>query len=258
MRVHWLTQTEENVPLKNDWLCASELVCLTSFPFVKRRTDWRLGRWTAKQAIAACLHWPTDPQALAQIEIRATPSGAPEALPPGLTTPLSFSISHRAERAMCAVSPVRMRLGCDLEIPEEHSHAFVTDYFTAEEQNLVARVGCEDRPSLLALLWSAKESALKALGQGLRLDTRSVVVTPIESQPDVSGWSPLQVRCVDNQVFHGWWRNTNGFLHTIVSNPDPECPIEIRVAESPLLGGDTVDPHTAPSLREEVAVRGAS
>jgi len=252
MRVYWLTQTEKDVPQASDWLCRAEIVCLNSLRFAKRRADWRLGRWTAKQAIAACLQRPANPPALAQIEIRATPSGAPEAVLPGLTTPFSFSISHRADRAMCAVSPVRMRLGCDLEMVEEHSQAFVTDYFTAEEQTLVARAGCEDRPALLALLWSAKESALKALGQGLRLDTRSVVVTPIEGQPDVSGWSPLRVRCAGDEIFHGWWRNSIGFLFTMVSNPDPDCPTEIRVSAPSLSDGEPIDPHSALSLKDKV------
>src|SRR6201997_3604451 len=187
MRVFWLTQTEKDVPPTNDWLCPEEIACLNSFRFAKRRSDWRLGRWTAKQAIAACLYWPAFPGLLAEIEIRATPSGAPEALLPGLTTPLSFSISHRAGKSMCAVSPVRMRLGCDLEVVEERSQAFATDYLTAAEQAFLGRAAHEDRPGLLALLWSAKESALKALGEGVRRDTRSVVATLTEIA-DISGW----------------------------------------------------------------------
>lgn len=238
MRVYWLTQAQEDVSTMNDWLCPGELVCLNSFRFAKRRADWRLGRWTAKQAIAACLHWPNHPQALAQIEIRATSSGAPEALLPALTTPLSFSISHRAGRAMCAVSPVRMRLGCDLEFVEERDQAFVTDYFAFEEQNLIARADYDDRPTLLTLLWSAKESALKALGEGLRRDTRTVAVNLMDGAPDISGWSPLQVCCPDNQILHGWWRNTDGFVYTAVSDPGSDCPIALRDSRSALSDED--------------------
>jgi 4'-phosphopantetheinyl transferase len=258
MRVYWLTQAEKDVPLTNDWLCAEEISCLTGFRFAKRRADWRMGRWTAKLAIAACLRWPTYPRVLAQIEIRATPSGAPEALLPGLTTPLAFSISHRAGAAMCAVSPVRMKLGCDLEIVEPRSAAFATDYFTLEEQCLMTRVPRADRAAFLALLWSAKESALKAMGQGLRLDTRSVAVTPLEGQPDVSGWSPLRVRCAGNQVFHGWWRNTHGFLHTVVSDPDPECPIALPVSESAFYRRDLIDYPGVSSRNNKIPTRAAS
>jgi len=250
MRVYWLTQAAADVSLANDWLSNEEIACLNAFRFAKRRSDWRLGRWTAKQAIAACLHWPAFPRLLSDIEIRATPSGAPEAVLPGLTTPLSFSISHRAGEAMCAVSLVRMRLGCDLEVVEERDQAFVTDYFTSEEHDLIAQIDCDDRPTLLALLWSAKESALKALGQGLRLDTRSVTVNPTEGEPDISGWSPLQARCLDNQIFRGWWRNTNGFVYTVLSDPAPECPIALRVPEA--FSGQDIDLQTSSSKNYKV------
>ena len=49
---------------------------------------------------------------------------------------------------------------------EPRSDAFVADYFTIEEQALVARASAADRDRILALLWSGKESALKALREG--------------------------------------------------------------------------------------------
>ena len=67
-------------------------------------------------------------------------------------------------------------LGCDLEIVEPRSDAFVADYFTAEEQEVVRQACPADRFALIALIWSAKESALKALQSGLRIDTRSLSV----------------------------------------------------------------------------------
>jgi 4'-phosphopantetheinyl transferase len=231
MHTYWLTQATEDMPITNDWLSSAEILRLNNFRFPKRRTDWRLGRWTAKQAIASCLRWPAHPMLLAQIEIRATFSGAPEALLPGVTTPFSFSISHRAGMAMCAVSSVRVKLGCDVELVEPRTPSFVTDYFSPEEQNHVAREAPENHPEVVTLLWSAKESALKALGQGLRLDTRDVSVTLREDQPDISGWSPLQVRCPNAQTLQGWWRAMDDFVYTVVSHPAPDCPIEIRIDE---------------------------
>jgi hypothetical protein len=50
-----------------------------------------------------------------------------------------------------------------------------------------------DRPRLLASLWSAEESALKALHEGLRLDMRCVNGLFVAGF-DLNGWSPLQVR----------------------------------------------------------------
>jgi 4'-phosphopantetheinyl transferase len=118
-----------------------------------------------------------------------------------------------------------VEMGCDLEMIEPRSDAFVADYFTLEEQALVARAAPADRPRLLALLWSAKESALKALHEGLRLDTRSVMVHPFAAPFDLNGWSPLEVGYSGGRVFHGWWQNTNNILRTVVAAQPLNAPI---------------------------------
>src|SRR6476469_10047436 len=76
--VYWLEQTQADVPAENDWLSARESVCLSGLRVAKRRADWRLGRWTAKCAVASFLNLSMDAQDLAQIEIRPASSGAPE------------------------------------------------------------------------------------------------------------------------------------------------------------------------------------
>ena len=181
MKVYWLEQTEPDVPGVKEWLSAKERVQLNALRFAKRRADWQLGRWTAKHAVAACLQLPADLHNLAKIEVRPGPSGAPETFLGNKWAPVTISLSHRAGRAVCAVAPDRSALGCDLEVIEPHSDAFIADYFATEEQALVARAAPADRPWLVTLLWSAKESALKALRAGLRLDTRGVIVTPVDA-----------------------------------------------------------------------------
>src|ERR1039458_300915 len=182
MRVYWLEQTEADVPpvhvpQGNDWLSAEETVHFNTLRFAKRSADWRLGRWTAKRAIAFFLNLPAHSQELANIEIWPAPSGAPEAFVENVPAPVAISISHRDGTALCAIASSRVDLGsdlgCDLEIIEPRSDAFVADYFAPEEQALIARTSPADRSLILALLWSAKESALKALREGLRLDSRA-------------------------------------------------------------------------------------
>ena len=107
MDVYWLEQTEADVPAENDWLSASEAVCLNSMRFAKRRADWRLGRWTAKCALSAYLNVPAHPQVLAKIEIRPAPSGAPEVFFGNQPAAVTISLSHRAGIAACAVAIVR-------------------------------------------------------------------------------------------------------------------------------------------------------
>jgi 4'-phosphopantetheinyl transferase len=229
MRVYLLEQPHDAVPAGNDWLSDHEINSLNSIRFLKRRTDWRLGRWTAKCAVATCLSLPTSGRALAKIEIRASTSGAPEAYPGNSGPSLTISLSHREETALCAVARAGVQLGCDLEIIEPHSDVFIADYFHAEEQAWLARIPTPERPRMVALLWSAKESVLKALREGLRLDTRSVTVSPTLGACDLFGWSPFRARCSDGQTFHGWWRSTQANLQTVVASPNPEAPISLTL-----------------------------
>jgi 4'-phosphopantetheinyl transferase len=232
MDVYWLEQTASDVPAEDDWLSASEVVRLNGFRFTKRRADWRLGRWTAKRAVAVCLNLPVVRHALADIEVRPAASGAPEVFLANTPAHFSISLSHREGTAVCAVALCGAALGCDLEIIEQHSDAFVADYFTIAEQKLVTSAPASDRPRLVSLLWSAKESTLKALHAGLRLDTRSVIVSPIVDHDPFAAdtWNPLHVSSANGQVFRGWWRRTDYLLRTVVAAPPPTPPIPLEIA----------------------------
>jgi 4'-phosphopantetheinyl transferase len=238
MDVYWVEQTANDVPADNQWLSAGERQCLIRLRIPKRRTDWRLGRWTAKHAVAAHLNLPSDLHSLANIEIRAAPSGAPEVFLFDQPAPVTISLSHTAQAAMCAIARPGVGLGCDVELIEPRSNAFVSDYFTPNEQALVERTSEDERPRLVNLLWSAKESALKALHVGLRLDTNCVEVHPLDAlkvednkdQRDPCpislltsgpyGWHPLQVSFADAKVFHGWWRDADRMIRSVICDPE--------------------------------------
>ncbi len=249
MDVYWLEQSEADVPADNQWFSASEVERLNAMRFPKRRADWRLGRWTTKRALSFYLKELGDHQALSNIEIRPAASGAPEVFIADRPAAAAISLSHCNGTALCAIAHFGTALGCDLEIVEPRSDAFVADYFTAEEQALVAQASAAGRSCLVTLLWSAKESALKALHQGLRLDTRSVTVSMPEDitapEPDeepraanpsadlehcCSVWRPLAVRCANGEVFRGWWQHTGNLMRTLVAAPAPSSPIVLRIA----------------------------
>ena len=229
MHVFWLEQSLVDVPEANDWLSLDEIDFLDGLRFTPRRVHWRLGRWTAKCACASFFGFPCFPHTLAKIEIRPEASGAPELFFEREPAPIPISLSHRNGRAFCAVAPTASALGCDLESIEDRSDAFVADYFTNGEQTLVQRQPSADRALLLALLWSGKESALKALRAGLRLDTRSVIVNLPEVSFHRSGWSPFQVRHTAGQVFPGWWQVSGKMVRTLVASPPPPAPTALRV-----------------------------
>ena len=237
MDTYWLEQTESDVPAENQWLSPRERIRLGELHFAKRRTDWRLGRWTAKRALASYLNLSCDHRCLEEIEILAAPSGAPEAFLFNQKAAVSISLSHRAGVALCVVGLSRSSIGCDLEMIEPRDDAFVGDFFTANEQTLVEGTPVEERPLLVTLLWSAKESALKALHVGLRFDTTCIDVSPIDAasgqcgenfrQSSVvvsrlaasAGWSALDVRHDGTHVFSGWWRHADHMVRTVIFNP---------------------------------------
>jgi 4'-phosphopantetheinyl transferase len=140
-----------------------------------------------------------------------------------------ISLSHRAGVAACAVALSGVALGCDLETVEPRSDGFVADYFTGEEQGLIAQAPVADRFRLVALLWSGKESALKALRVGLRSDTRALTVRSLAplGQTLASTWYPLQIQCADGQAFTGWWQDANDLLRTVVAALPSAPPIPL-------------------------------
>jgi len=243
MNVHWLEQISASVPAGDSWLSPREACHLYAMRFPKRRADWRLGRWTAKNAVAIFLDIPLEPELLREIEIRPAASGAPEVCIGNDLALIQVSLSHRNGVGTCLLTQSSALLGCDLEIVEPHSAAFVADYFTSDEQDFVAEVPEADRPCLLALLWSAKESALKALREGLRLDPRQMIVSiyglrenqtayqndsqsgifPFgpTSPPEID-WNPLKVRTSNGQPFLGWWSRTGELVRTMLALPSPD------------------------------------
>ena len=263
MQVFWLEQSEANVPCADDWLADRETTRLSSFRIVKRRGDWRLGRWTAKCAVAATLQLELDPLSLRRIEISAAETGQPEVIQSDRRQPVTISISHRAGGAICAVAHGDVKLGCDLEVIEPRSDAFIADYFTAAEQASLNSASEQDRPLLATLFWGAKESALKAMHVGLRADTRTVEVRLFDLERQQSGtaetaamqsvhpnerprfpqnsWLPLQILSNDGTDFPGWWRYSGNQVRTIVSAPPPGLPIELRI---PAPTGNSISPQS--------------
>jgi 4'-phosphopantetheinyl transferase len=247
MNIEWFEQTEADVPSNDDWLGVTERSTLSGLTVMKRRMDWRLGRWTAKLAFAAHAHLPADPDVLRDVEILPAPSGAPRVFLEGRPAGVTISLSHRAGVAACCVAAQRAALGCDLERIEPHSDAFVAAFFTPGEQELINEAPVGERRLVVSLLWSAKESALKALNVGLREDTCWVVVSPFESPGSftslVTGWRPLIASCGSGLRLRGWWREGAGFVRTVAAAPPPSQPVLL-----------SVDVHAIPFAKLEMAL----
>lgn len=217
MMARWLLVGAVEVPETDEWLSPREAGTLARLRFPKRRTEWKLGRFTAKRALASELGI----EELHRIEVIAAKDGAPEAFLDGACLPLSLSISHRNDTAVCAWSR-RARVGCDLEAIEPRTSRFVEDFFTERERVEVLCAAELERHRRVALTWSAKESALKALRVGLRRDTRSVEVDLVEPGPSATGWQPLHVAVQpEGRRLDGWWRLVEQMVLTVIEDITP-------------------------------------
>jgi len=208
--VVWLTRPDRAVPATDGWLSFAERDRAAAMTVPARVAGWRLRRWTAKEALSEvlgpALGWRCD------IEIANHADGAPEAYWCGERLPFALSLTDRAGWAACALAPAPIAVGCDLELVEPRSPAFVADWFTPAEQAMVADAA---DPVLAAnLVWSAKESALKVLRAGLRRSTRSVEV---RVDPDAAreAFRPLVVSLVEGGELPGWWRRLGPYVFTV-------------------------------------------
>ena len=228
----YLTARLADVPDSLAWLSRRERETLDRLHVPKRRQDWLLGRLVAKRAVAAWLGPADRPPPPSAIEILAAADGAPEAYVATVAAPLAISISHGAGRALCAVVPRGMAVGCDLEHVEPRDEGLVEDFFSEDEVAIVRSRDGRARDLLVTLVWSAKESALKLLREGLRLDTRSARVALDESPVSTGEWAPLAVRCDDRgEAITGWWRTSGDEVLTVVTGAPVAPPLALSATD---------------------------
>jgi 4'-phosphopantetheinyl transferase len=227
--VSWLLQTAADLPPHREWLSPAENERLAGLEVSKRRQEWLLGRWTAKQALAAYRPDSLGLRPLSDLEIRAAADGAPEAVCDGQALPLVLTLSHRSDLAVSAVAETEAALGCDLERVEPRIEGLVEDFFTEQERQLVAGAAGEEAELLANLVWSAKESALKAMRVGLRMDTRKVEVE-LAARRVVDGWCPVRVHHRESgREFAGWWCRVLNCVLTILASPPARVPVELSL-----------------------------
>lgn len=223
----WLARTGADVPAgpagPAAWLSPGELSRAESMVVPKRREEFVLGRWTAKVGVAIVLGRRPD----GVIDIRAAPDGAPYVTVAGDPAPLTLSITHRAGTAAVLVDRSARPVGCDLELVEPRTAGFVADYLTPAEQRFVgAWTGGRDLAA--NLVWSAKESVLKLLRDGLRRDTRDVEITLGEvADGENALWSPYRAATGDGRTFPGWWRQLGGHILTVAYDGERPPPTEL-------------------------------
>lgn len=234
--MRWSACGEQHIPPGTDWLVPAEQARVARYRFTKRRTEYLLRRCAGKRAVAEERGWPLDdPKVLGRIGVLNRPGGAPHVEIDGQPSDLDISLTDRAGWAVALLgAPGSMAggtIGVDLEIVEHRTPGFVSDYFTAAEQEYVRGLPAGEVDAAVNLVWSAKEAALKVLRVGLRADTRTVEVELGEGErPD--GWRPLTMRAVTGLEFPGWWRRDGEYLLTLATVTRTEPPVRLPSAAS--------------------------
>lgn len=266
--IHWLLQSAAQCPEIADGvapaglLSAAEKERLAQLASPKRRSEWLLGRCTAKRLVQRYLEVETGQQPpleylviaresdknaapIVVFDGQAVPlelpngarwvSNAPLVAEPGrrrglpvprvsgMRLPISLSISHSNELALCALYaaggkwqiadgkwqddvvddgfPIDglVQIGVDIEGIAPLSDAFVRAYFAADEMHWIGQALGAEQALLTTVTWSAKEAVLKALRRGLTVDTRQVVCLPATGM-ELTGsaeyaWNEVHVQC---------------------------------------------------------------
>jgi 4'-phosphopantetheinyl transferase len=235
--VHWCLVGPDH-PGRHDapggWLAPHESEALARLRSDRRRTDWLRGRHAAKRLVVRLLQAEIGRAcSWADLDVARTAAGAPALFLRDSTggwapLPMLVSISHSHDHAVAAAIWPRPEddaravsgLGVDLEWIESRDPAFVSDFLTGEERNLCARFTGVEREARVTAVWSGKEATLKALGLGLRVDTREVTCLPLTTGVDAAdGWRPLALATGLAPAGHlrGAWRVEGSFALTIVA-----------------------------------------
>jgi phosphopantetheinyl transferase len=81
-----------------------------------------------------------------------------------------------------------------------------------------AEAAAGDAALAATLVWSAKESVMKALREGLRIPPRAVEVSP-ERGPADGAWRPFAAHGPGQDAWQGWWKAEAGFVLCAVARP---------------------------------------
>jgi 4'-phosphopantetheinyl transferase len=241
--IEWLIQSTAGHPALARGIAPAGLLSeqeqqrLIELKTVKRRSDWLLGRWTAKHLIQSYIERQTGVQPLLHsLTVTNDPDGAPRIVGDwrleigncdlelkSKIQNLKLSISHCDGHAFCALSDTcGTQIGVDIERIEPRAEAFAEDYFTAHELDQLRAAPPESRDTLVTAIWSAKESALKALRLGLTVDTRKVSCTVAPMPQAGVAWAALGVQAAPallgerDCIFQGCWRQFGQYVLTMV------------------------------------------
>jgi phosphopantetheinyl transferase len=198
------------------YLGEHEKAALQKLKVAKRKQEWLAARLIIKDLVRkADDRWKH--KELHEIEVWNKENGAPHLVIAGSQANLTkVSLSHSNGYVLCAYSAVNVQLGVDLELIEPRSREFVQDFFTVNELDQIDKMDVLERNLFITVIWSGKESVLKALSLGLRVDTRSIEVSLRAPSDEHNGWNGLGLKSnlIKNDTLSLVWRRDGDFVLT--------------------------------------------
>lgn len=228
MTIFGAIQHQEDVPIHQEWLHPLEIKYLNGLKFEKRRQDWLLGRWTSKKLLQ---HLIFQDFPINETEIRKGPNREPMVFFQAEPISCRLSISHSHGRSFCVLSKEERALGCDLEKVEIRSEGFIRDYFTDRERSLFDEnyQGIFDRDSYFTLLWSAKESVMKACLTGLSIPAKNIELKEIKGFK-ADNWSEISMKnLAKNTLYRGSFKLADGFAWVVLAEVGQDDPGRISL-----------------------------
>jgi phosphopantetheinyl transferase len=211
-----LPQADADTPFHH-LLHPKEAFLLSGYRFTKRRSEYLTGRICAKIAIQGRLQLNktavTPPLKPGDIEIASTVSGRPDVrfhTPHAGTLKMDISISHSGDYGVALATGTKC--GIDLQLRQASLVRVQEKYCLGDEDKVLAAFLPDHDPlTRLALLWSAKEAAKKALSYWQMPGFLDLQVTKLKISRDSIVFC-LRIRPIQNRHMPGEVRVVAGLF----------------------------------------------
>jgi phosphopantetheinyl transferase len=186
------------------YLNNTELFDYQKLSVPKRQMEWLASRLLVKQLVRESVENGRLLQ-YRSIEVRKETSGVPYVYLKGTGRIGWLSFSHSNSGVFAAFSTNNNTwFGVDIEYVEARSPLLFEDFFTKNEFDTVNALDGTEKDKLANLVWSAKESYLKATEKGLQMDTRRVEILQSTAPSMTPDWTPIEM--LVNQKPETSWR----------------------------------------------------
>lgn len=206
--IRWLTARPGPALDQRNFLCAAEVAEGQRYRHPGRYRQWLLGRAAAKVLLDKHSQAAGQAELLpGSIHIQRIDTGWPKPrYVDGGDIPVSLSISHTSDKALCALCPkAEGTLGADIEVIAPRSKHLLEDFYTSAEREYLHALESAEQARAATIIWCIKEAALKARRTGFHESATSVAVGVIDSSCEYV-WKRAQVILKDGTRPEAFWR----------------------------------------------------